>query len=91
MTMSNRIGRTITRCICTCIVVEPDNSIVKKDVTIYGDYKAEKWLKNAVKRKLNNDNVLIESVKKISCYYSMTIENFVKHAEKQEEKEVQNG
>lgn len=84
MSLSGKIGRTITECVCNCILVEKDNSISRKQVTIYGDYKAEKWLSNAVKRKLNNENVLIESYTKRSYYYSMDIETFIKNATKKE-------
>lgn len=87
MTMSTRIGRTVNVCTCKCIVVDAQNNMTHETVKLYGDYTIDKRIQNAVKRKLGNDRVLVESYTKEKYFASMSMEKFLKEAESVEKKE----
>lgn len=81
MSMSTRIGRYINVVTCNCVVVDEQNNVTHEQVKLYGDYTIEKRIQNAVKRKLGNERVLVESHQKDTYYASMPIEKFIKEAD----------
>lgn len=74
--MHTRINRTVYKNVCDCLVVNSDNTTTHEEVIIYGNYADMTRLQNAIKRKLNNERVLLEHVncKKYNC--SMPVEKF---------------
>ena len=73
-----RIGRRVKKTTCKCSVVEADNSISKVEVELYGNLTLDR-AQNAVRKKLKNTRVLVESVSYSDFYCSMSVEDFIKY------------
>lgn len=82
MGLSTRIGRRITSTTCECLIVNSENNTEKKTVILSGDYTNETRATNACKKRLGVKRLLVQHISTESNYYSMTISEFVKHADK---------
>ena len=87
MGMSTRIGRKVTVTTCTCVIVN-GRDVEHEEVELYGDYNDVTRATNAVRKKLGTQQVLVESVKHRSAYYSMPIEKFVQEADQVTERKA---
>lgn len=79
---NNRIGRRIYTTRCIGIGFDKDNNKVPIDIVILGNYLDIKRAQASLQRQLNNSRILLERIETSSKYYSMTREDFIKHADK---------
>lgn len=75
-----RLGRTIYVTHCTGIGFDENNELFNVEVDISGNITDLARANNKVRKKLNNDKILIKEIVTTSKYYSMTEEEFIEHA-----------
>lgn len=79
---NNRIGRRIYATRCIGVGFDENNNKIPVDVTILGSYDNIKRANAAVRKRLGNERILLEKIEVTSKYYSMTRDDFIKHADK---------
>lgn len=77
-----RIGRRIYTTECHCIMYDKDNQRKEFDCELPGYVSSLERACTKVKRELKINNVLVTNYVCSSKYYSMRVEDFVKHADK---------
>lgn len=80
------IGRTVIQTICEVQFVDENNDVREDTITIFGDYDINS-AQNAARKKLENNRVIVESVRHKSFYGTMTLEKFAEDCEKTNFKE----
>ena len=80
------IGRTVIETICEVQFVDENNDVREDTITVYGDYDINS-AQNAVRKKLNNNRLIVERVTHRSFYGKMTLEKFAQECEKSNRKE----
>lgn len=81
MGMSTRIGRRVTVTKCDCMIVDESNDVSEEQVVLYGDYNDMTRAQNAVRKKLQNNRVLVKAIHQSYFYASMPIEKFLDEAD----------
>lgn len=76
----NSFGRTVIMTICEVRYVDENNEVQKGTVTVYGNYNLNS-AQNAARKALNNNRVIVESVKHKSFYGTISMESFAKNCE----------
>ncbi len=79
-------ARTVVETICEVKYVDENNDVKSDTITIYGNYDID-GAQNAARKKLNNNRLIVESVKHKSFYGSMSLEKFAENCEKSNHKE----
>lgn len=80
------IARTVIKTICEVQYVDDNNDTKEAVVEVYGDYDINS-AQNAVRKKLNNNRLIVERVRHESFYGKMTLEKFAQECEKSNRKE----
>ena len=81
-TLHNRIGRRIYTTHATCTFYNSANKKVEKTLDVCGIHDNMTQLTNKICRKYKLQQVLISQVQVTSKFYSMTMDDFIKHATK---------
>ena len=80
------ISRTVVKTICEVKIVDKNNDIHEDTIVVFGDYDID-GAQRAVRKKLKNERVLVESIKHESFYGTMTLEDFANNCTKKNRKE----
>lgn len=80
------ISRTVVKTICEVKIVDKNNDIHEDTIVVFGDYDID-GAQRAVRKKLKNERVLVESIRHESFYGTMTLENFANNCTKKNRKE----
>jgi len=80
------ISRTVVKTICEVKIVDKNNDINEATIVVFGDYDID-GAQRAVRKKLKNERVLVESIKHESFYGTMTLEDFANNCTKKNRKE----
>ena len=79
------ISRTIIKTICDAKVVDNNNDIHEQVIILFGDYD-ENTAQRAARKMLQNERILVESVRHESFYGTMSLEDFAKNCKKKNER-----
>lgn len=83
MGKSDRIGRSVRENTCHCVILAKDNTMTRQDVVLYGDYRNETRMNNAVRRKLpKGTRFLVEKMDTREFFASMPIDKFLRDADR---------
>ena len=80
------ISRTVVKTICEVKIVDKNNDIHEDTIVVFGDYDID-GAQRAVRKKLKNERVLVESIRHESFYGTMTLEDFANNCTKKNRKE----
>ena len=80
MNENRRIGRRIYQTTCHCITYDDNNERQEFDTVVNGTCANLDRASTRVKHELKLRNVLVTEFHTESKYYSMNIEDFIKHA-----------
>lgn len=75
-----RLGRTVYVTHCVGIGFDENNEPFDVDVNIMGKVSSLDLANTKVRKKLNNNKILINEISTTSKYYSMTVEEFIENA-----------
>lgn len=81
MQENHRIGRRVYETLCNVLMYDKDNNQVELDVPIIGNINNLERATSMVARQLGTTRVLVKSMNTTSKYYSMTVSDFIKHAD----------
>ena len=81
----NSIARTIVQTFCEVEYVDENNNIIPTTVKLWGNYSLD-TAQNAVRKALENNRVIVKTVRHTSFYGKMTMEEFAKLCEKSNER-----
>ena len=76
-------SRTIIETICDVRYIDENNKIQNTQVVLYGDYDMNSC-QNAVRKKMQNNRAIVKSLKHVSYYATMSVEDFARLATKKE-------
>lgn len=79
------ISRTVVKTICEVKIVDKNNDIHEDTIVVFGDYDID-GAQRAVRKKLKNERVLVESISHESFYGTMTLEDFANNCTKKNRK-----
>lgn len=80
------ISRTVVKTICEVKIVDKNNDIHEDTIVVFGDYDID-GAQRAVRKKLKNERVLVESIRHESFYGTMTLEDFANNCTQKNRKE----
>ena len=72
-------GRTIIETICDVRYIDENNAIKSTEIVLYGDYNI-KTSQNAVRNRMQNNRAVVKSLRHVSYYATMPVEDFAKLA-----------
>lgn len=82
----NSISRTVVKTYCEVKFVDDNNDIQETEIMLWGDYSID-GAQNAARKVLENNRLIVESVRHESFYGKMSMEQFAELCEKSKEKE----
>lgn len=75
-----RLGRTVFVTRCVGIGFDENNEPFDVDIELLGNISTLERANSKVRRKLQNNKVLIKEISTTSKYYSQTLEEFIENA-----------
>lgn len=82
MQKEHRIGRRIYETTCEVLMYDKDNNPVELTVPIIGNINKLELATTKVAKQLGTNRVLVKSMETNSRFYSMTMSDFIKHADR---------
>ena len=80
--MATRIGRRIYVTHCEGVGFDQDNNVINVNVDLLGNISDIQRANSMVRRKLGNNRITLKSLNTTSKYYSMSVPDFIEHADK---------
>lgn len=82
MQKEHRIGRRVYTTVCEVVLYNAENELETRTISVVGNYNDKDKLAIKIARMLGTSQVIVKTAETTSKFYSMSMDNFIKHADK---------
>ena len=82
MQKEHRIGRRVYTTVCEVVLYNAENELESRTVSVVGNYNDKERLSAKIARMLGTSQVIVKTAETTSKFYSMSMDDFIKHADK---------
>lgn len=82
MQKEHRIGRRVYTTVCEVVLYNAENELETRTVSVVGNYNDKERLSAKIARLLGTSQVIVKTAETTSKFYSMSMDEFIKHADK---------
>ena len=82
MQKEHRIGRRVYTTVCEVVLYNAENELETRTVSVVGNYNDKERLSAKIARMLGTSQVIVKTAETTSKFYSMSMDDFIKHADK---------
>lgn len=82
MQKEHRIGRRVYTTVCEVVLYNAENELETRTVSVVGNYNDRERLSAKIARLLGTSQVIVKTAETTSKFYSMSMDDFIKHADK---------
>lgn len=82
MQKEHRIGRRVYTTVCEVVLYNAENELESRTVSVVGNYNDKERLSAKIARMLGTSQVIVRTMETTSKFYSMSMDDFIKHADK---------
>lgn len=82
MQKEHRIGRRVYTTVCEVVLYNAENELETRTVSVVGNYNDKERLSAKIARLLGTSQVIVKTAETNSKFYSMSMDDFIKHADK---------